>query len=126
MMSFEVTGLDPLRRLAKKARESFPKNARAAVEVTLRKVKDEARSGAAAIGGQASGYEKSIDYNLPRSSADQVEGEVGFRRGRRRSGLPLEVGTRHTAPKPVLRRALENNTEDFYEGISKAVKDSFG
>jgi hypothetical protein len=124
MIGIKVTGFDPLLRTAAGARQSFNENARLAVQVTAGKIKADAREGAAAIGGRASGVERTIGYTT-QIHGNSIEAEIGYRRGMRRAALPLEVGTRHTAPKPVLRQALEKNKQDFYDGLAKAIRDSF-
>lgn len=122
--SFEVTGAEQFQRRLGEIRKNVPENVEQAVEVTLRNIKDDARAGASRLGKSAKRVAVSIAYRKPHRTLAGVDGEVGYRKGWRQAGLPLEVGTRHTAPKPVLREALEKNREDFFKGIGKAIEDA--
>lgn len=126
MIRVEVDGLENVVRKLSRLERVAPEQVEKTVEPALKKIRTDARTGARKIGGRAKGLASAIDYSINKGSAATggVEGTVGFKKGRRKGGIPLEVGTRHTAPKPVLRQALEKNREDFFKAVDKAVEES--
>lgn len=124
MIKIEATGFDVLEQKAGKWTPELEKRLGKAVEVSLRNIKDDARAAAANFGGRAKGVDQTIDYTVDDAFAGGAGGEVGYRRDMPKGGIPLETGTRFTAPRPVLREALEQNMQGFIDGVGKAVKDT--
>ena len=96
-------------------------NARKAVQVTSRKVRDDARS---RIAGHKylPAYPYSITYDT-KATADGIEGEIGPDKGRAQGPLGniIEYGTSKNAPIPHLGPALDANAEDLIRGIEIAI-----
>jgi len=105
---------------------AFPRrlavNVRKAVEVTSRKVRDDARS---RIGGHKylPAYPYSITYDV-KATAEGVEGEIGPDKGLAQGPLGniVEYGTSKNAPIPHLGPALDANAEDLVTGVEIAIR----
>lgn len=97
-------------------------NARKAVQVTSRKVRDDARN---RIKGHKylPAYPYSITYDT-KLTAEGIEGEIGPDKGRAQGPLGniVEYGTSKNAPIPHLGPALDANAEDLVTGIEIAVR----
>ena len=97
-------------------------NARRAVQVTSRKVRDDARN---RIKGHKylPAYPYSITYDT-KVTAEGVEGEIGPDKGRAQGPLGniVEYGTSKNAPIPHLGPALDANAEDLVAGIEIAIR----
>lgn len=98
-----------------------------AVEVSARNVKDAWRSklsGATALPGAA----RSIAYELKGGYAirgSTITAEVAPRLGGQGSLVFVtEFGALSTAPRGYGRASLQENTEDFVEGLAKAAEDA--
>lgn len=122
--SIEITGLDrvilDLAEIDNHAKANITK----AVEVTARHIKDDAKKAAKEIFGsdssvrhQASTYQ----YEMKHPANRVVEAWIGPAKGWKQAAIPLEYGTPHTAPKPVLEPALEGNRADLLKGVSIAL-----
>lgn len=97
-------------------------NAHRAVQVTSRKVRDDARN---RIKGHKylPAYPYSITYDT-KVTAEGIEGEIGPDKGRAQGPLGniVEYGTSKNAPIPHLGPALDANAEDLVAGIEIAVR----
>ncbi|RRQ81566.1 hypothetical protein [Streptomyces griseofuscus] len=97
-------------------------NARKAVQVTSRKVRDDARN---RIKGHKylPAYPYSITYDT-KVTADGIEGEIGPDKGRAQGPLGniVEYGTSKNAPIPHLGPALDANAADLVAGMEIAVR----
>lgn len=123
--SVEVSGVDELGAVFKEADRNIYPNARKAVEVTSRNVKDAAKRNAAEVLGEHVRHQPSTyQYEIERLGHGVVEGRIGPVKGWKQAAIPLEYGTPFTVPKPALGPALEANVEDFINGLNLAVEDS--
>lgn len=97
-------------------------NVRKAVQVTSRKVRDDARN---RIKGHKylPAYPYSITYDT-KFSAEGAEAEIGPDKGRAQGPLGniVEYGTSKNAPLPHLGPALDANAEDLVAGVEIAVR----
>lgn len=103
---------------------------RKAVEVNARHIKDDTRSNIKAIpkrGRRLAHLIRAINYDMYRRT-DEVEADIGAIGGRapqaRLIGV-IENGSPTSAAHRPIRRALEQNQEDFRRGVEQAVEDSF-
>jgi hypothetical protein len=120
-MGVDVIGLtvvvDDLGTFATRLRGNVAK----AVQVTSRKVQNDARNG---IRGHKylPAYPYSITYDV-KVTAEGVEGEIGPDKGRAQGPLGniIEYGTSKNAPIPHLGPALDANADDLVTGIEIAV-----
>jgi hypothetical protein len=97
-------------------------NLRSAVQVTCRKVRDDARS--RVMGHRyLPAYPYSITYDTT-IAVDGVEGEVGPDKGRAQGPLGnlIEYGSSKNAPLPHLGPALDANADDLVAGVEIAVR----
>lgn len=123
--SFALTGADELQAVFRNAGQNIYPNVRKAVEVTSRRIKDDAKRNAADVLGEHVRHQASTyQYEIERLSHGVVEGSIGPVKGWKQAAIPLEYGTPFTAPKPALEPALEANIEDFIHGLNLAVEDS--
>lgn len=121
-MDVQVTGLtvvvDDLNAFPRK----LAVNVRKAVQVTSRKVRDDARN---RIKGHKylPAYPYSITYDT-KATAEGIEGEIGPDKGRAQGPLGniVEYGTSKNAPLPHLGPALDANAEDLVTGIEIAIR----
>jgi hypothetical protein len=97
---------------------------RKAVEVTARKVRDDARD---RIKGHKylPAYPYSISYDV-KTTAEGVEAEIGPDKGKTQGPLGniIEYGTSKNAPLPHLGPALDANEADLEVGVTIAVQDA--
>lgn len=126
MAEFDFSEIDKLAvDLQTVAKETRP-NVRKAVEVTARKVKDGWRD---KLKGSSTlpGLPGAVSYDI-NDVGGAVEGEIGFDKGRRQGALGnvSEFGTPTVGPRGFGLATLEENQEDFVEGISKATADTLG
>lgn len=119
----EAFGLNELRADLGAAITRAPVNVRKAVEVTARRIKDDARSRAAGIGPHAKSYPRSITYDVLYAGSFLVQAEIGPDKGGPQGALGnlLEFGSVHNAPRPHLAPALAANEADFEHGIALAT-----
>lgn len=98
-------------------------NARKAVEVTARRVKDDARDktrGMYRLGRIPS----SISYDM-RNDREGPRADIGFNKhGQGNLGNIIEYGSRHFPARGPLTGALHDNAADFVRGLERAVTDS--
>lgn len=96
-------------------------NTRKAVQVTCKKVRDDARN---RIKGHKylPAYPYSITYDV-KATGEGVEGEIGPDKGRAQGPLGniVEYGTSKNAPLPHLGPALDANAEDLVRGVEIAI-----
>jgi len=100
------------------------RNARKAVEVTARHVKDDWRQGADRSGLHEYAY--SVDYDMKLDVDGQIGAEVGPNLGKRQGsfGFVEEGGVDvKSAPQNAGRDAAKANEADFERGILLAVAD---
>jgi hypothetical protein len=99
-------------------------NARRALEVTARHMKEDAAENAKGrSGGHAKRYPSSIDYDM-----FGLRAEIGPNLGRAQGGLGIledAPGGVRAAPQGALRRAAEANLDDFERGMARAAEDLF-
>lgn len=120
--SMEVNGIERVIESFKLADKVAGANVTKAVEVTSRHIKDDAKKAAREILGESVRHQASTyQYEIKHPSKGVVEGWIGPVKGWKQAAIPLEYGTPHTVPKPVLEPALTGNVEDFVKGISIAV-----
>jgi hypothetical protein len=106
--------------------EAFPErlavNLLKAVQVTSRKVRDDARD---RIKGHKylPAYPYSISYDT-KVTAEGIEAEIGPDKGKAQGPLGniIEYGTSKNAPIPHLGPALDANTDDLIAGVEIAVR----
>ena len=102
------------------------RNAKKALEVTARHVKDDWQEGAQATGLE--GYARSVDYDI-RFPGGAIEAEIGPNLGKRQGMFGLvedATGDVRSAPQHAGRDALEANEDDFERGLDIAIADAFG
>lgn len=99
-------------------------NARRALEVTARHIKDDAITNATGPSGRAAAsYPRSIDYDM-----FGLRAEIGPNLGRAQGSLGIledAPGGVRAAPQGALRRAAESNLDDFERGMARAAEDLF-
>lgn len=123
-MSLIVTGLNEVLASFATAPAQLAVNTRKAVEVTARKVRDDARS---RISGHRylPRYPAAITYDL-KVTPDGAEAEIGPDKGRPQGALGniIEYGTSKNAPLPHLGPALDAAAPDAEAGINIAVQEA--
>ncbi|MFI2612049.1 hypothetical protein [Kitasatospora sp. NPDC018619] len=123
-MSVIVTGLQELVASFEQAPLRLRVLAATAVEVTARRVRDDARQ---RISGHRylPRYPHSITYDI-KATARGVEAEIGPDKGRPQGPLGniIEYGTSKNAPLPHLGPALDAAEADAEHGITTAVRDA--
>jgi len=121
---FDFSALDKLAADLGNVSRDTQKNVRKAVEVTARKVKDSWRD---KLKGSSTlpGLPGAVSYDV-KSPAGAVEGEIGFDKGRPQGALGnvSEFGTPKVGPRGFGLASLEENQDDFVEGIQIAASDS--
>lgn len=123
-MDFDFSELDKLAADIGEAPRKAQKSIRKAVEVTARNVKNSWRgkvSGAKGLGGLSS----AVSYDI-KTSSEGVDAEVGYDRGKKQGklGAVSEFGTPRTAPRQYGLSSLEENQEDFINGLGTAIEDA--
>ncbi|MFD2757102.1 hypothetical protein [Gulosibacter faecalis] len=123
MIEFDHSEVQKLRANLSAVGPRVAVNARKAVEVTARRVKDSARDrtrGMKYLGGVPA----AIDYDML-GSLDGIRAEVGFnKRGQGKLGNIIEYGSRYFPARGQLTAALYDNEADFVKGIMQAVDES--
>lgn len=121
-MSVEVTGLQQVTEALVASPERLAVNLRKAVQVTCRRVRDDARR-RIADHRYLPAYPYSITYDT-RVLPDGVEGEIGPDKDRPQGPLGniVEYGTSKNAPLPHLGPALDANADDLLVGVEIAVR----
>lgn len=99
--------------------------ARQAVEVSARKVKDDARRRGAGSGYRRH-YASSITYDIKTAGPGSVWAEIGPDKARRQGALGnlIEFGSAKNAPIPHLGPALYAVQGDLLTGMHRAVRDA--
>ncbi|GGA72589.1 hypothetical protein GCM10011490_24210 [Pseudoclavibacter endophyticus] len=99
-------------------------NVRKAVEVTARKVKDDARDNTKGM-KQLRGIPPAIDYDM-RAERDSIGADIGFRRDVAQGALGnfIEYGSKYFPARGPLAHALHENEEDFVRGLGIAIADA--
>lgn len=122
-IEFDFSDLRALQADLGRAGSQAAQNVRQAVEITARRVKDEARTLAGGL-AHAPHYPRSISYDI-HIGLQQTSAEIGPDKGGPQGALGniLEYGTSKNAPIPHLGPALKANEADFMEGLSRAVGD---
>lgn len=122
MDGIEVLGLNAVVADLENAPVRLAANLRTAVQVTCRKVRDDARD---RIKGHRylPAYPYSITYET-KVAEDVIEGEIGPDKGRAQGPLGniVEYGTSKNAPIPHLGPALDANADDLVRGAEIAVR----
>ena len=130
-MDVDFSDLDKLAADLTDAPDTLPKHLRKALEVTAKRVKDDARK---SVGARKyfKGGASAIDYELTGFSGvvSGMDAEIGYNKGRRagRLGNLIEFGAPRSnnslPPGGELQKALAGNREDFERGILAAVDDA--
>lgn len=98
-------------------------NARKAVEVTARRVKDDARDKTRGM-YRLGRIPASISYDM-HNDLSGPSAEIGFdKSGQGNLGNIIEYGSRHFPARGPLTGALHDNADDFVRGLERAVDDS--
>lgn len=123
-MDVDFSELNKLAADLQKAPESVGPLARKAVEVTARKVKDSWRENAQGM-AHAPAFPYSISYDIE-GSFGQIDAEIGPDKGATQGALGnlIEFGSRNNAPQGLGHGALQDNEQDFVDGLQRAVDDS--
>lgn len=122
MDGVEVLGLNLVVSDLEQAPARLLVNLRSAVQVTCKKVRDDARQ--RVMGHRyLPAYPYSITYST-RYGVDSIEGEIGPDKGRAQGPLGniIEFGTSKNAPIPHLGPALDANADDLVAGAEIAVR----
>lgn len=123
--SIEVNGITAaVESLAQVGRRANA-NAKKAIEVTARNVKDDAKENARGVLGNSVRHQASTyQYEIKKPAEGIVEGWIGPVKGWKQAAIPLEYGTPHTSPKPALEPALTGNIPDLVRGMNAAIEDA--
>ena len=124
MISFDTSDLDNLEADLGKMSVPVLRNVRKAVEITARKIKDDAKS---IIAGHRflKAYPASITYDM-KYGLTSVTAIIGPDKNRPQGALGniIEYGSVNNPPVKHLGPALEKNEEDFVAGLGIAVGDA--
>lgn len=122
MADVEILGLQAVVANLEAVPARLAVNVRTAVQITSRKIRDDARS---RIAGHRylPAYPYSITYDTT-YTAEGVMGEIGPDKGRAQGPLGniVEYGTSKNAPIPHLGPALDANADDLAAGVEIAVQ----
>jgi len=123
--SVEVNGITAVVESLVQVERRANVNVKKAIEVTARRVKDDAKKNARDVLGksviqQAATYQ----YEMKTPSRGVVEGHIGPVKGWKQAAIPLEYGTPYTAAKPALEPALADNVPDLVRGMNMAIEDA--
>lgn len=125
MIEFDTSELDGFAADLGQSSARVTRNVQKAVEVTARKVKDDARKFATGI-NYARNYPRSINYDIRYKLPFEVSAAIGPDKNGPQGALGniLEYGSVNNAPVKHLGPALDKNEQDFVDGLMKAVEDS--
>lgn len=125
MIDFDTSELDALAADLGNVPGRVVANVQKAVEVTARKIKDDARKFASNI-RFARSYPRSITYDIKYKLPFEVGAVIGPDKNGPQGALGniLEYGSVNNAPVKHLGPALDRNENDFVDGLSKAVSDA--
>jgi hypothetical protein len=102
---------------------------RSAVEVTSRKVKDDAAAAVKAGSKSWKALPRTIDYEVSTFrgfGSTVIQADIGYRKDRAAGNLGniREYGSAHAAPHSDLQVAAQKNQADFIDGLSMALADA--
>lgn len=123
-MNIDTSELDALAADLGKISAPITRNVQKAVEITARKIKDDARKFATGI-NYARNYPRSINYDI-QYRPQQIIATIGPDKNGPQGALGniLEYGSVNNAPRKHLGPALDRNEADFIEGLTIAIADA--
>lgn len=130
-IEWDMSQVDRLAADLGKGTARLVKTGRQAIEHTMTEVKQQAVRNAKGINiNHAKVYPASISYDF-KPSLTSISGEVGPTLGSGKGqqgsfGGLLEDGGPHNRAQNNLKRALEENMDDFMKGVEKAADDALG